>query len=297
MTAAMAADIIRKYGAVPKWVMPETYQSSHTATFMKMLNSLIRKDVCELRKMVREGKNPDERRKEMLAEIYRAECIVFGQPPKCFDFEYRDKDGTFHADRNLSPKAFLEKYADFDPDAFITVTNEPTERKKMNSYYRFHYIGSMAESNVRCLNLPMEELKKLSIAQLKDGVPVWFGCDSGAYGDRTSGVWDPESFAYGNVLGGADFFMNKKDRLEYRDSFATHAMILTGVNLDENGKPDRWKIENSWGKEVGKNGYFVCSDHYFDEFVYEVIIDRKYLNEAQKALLEEEPYEIMPWQV
>ena len=293
----MAADIIRKYGVVPKWVMPETYQSSHTATFMKMLNSLIRKDVCELRKMVREGKNPDERRKEMLAEIYRAECIVFGQPPKCFDFEYRDKDGTFHADRNLSPQAFLEKYADFDPDAFITVTNEPTERKKMNSYYRFHYIGSMAESNVRCLNLPMEELKKLSIAQLKDGVPVWFGCDSGAYGDRLSGVWDPESFAYGNVLGNADFFMNKKDRLEYRDSFATHAMILTGVNLDENGKPDRWKIENSWGKEVGKNGYFVCSDHYFDEFVYEVIIDRKYLNEAQKTLLEEEPYEIMPWQV
>jgi hypothetical protein len=140
-------------------------------------------------------------------------------------------------------------------------------------------------------------LKKLSIAQLKDGVPVWFGCDSGAYGDRTSGVWDPESFAYGNVLGGADFFMNKKDRLEYRDSFATHAMILTGVNLDENGKPDRWKIENSWGKDVGKNGYFVCSDHYFDEFVYEVIIDRKYLNEVQKTLLEEEPYEIMPWQV
>ena len=293
----MAADILRKYGAVPKWVMPETWQSSNTATFMKLFNSLLRKDICELRNMVSEGKDTGERRKEMLFELYRAECIAFGEPPKTFHFEYRDKEGVYHADRNITPVQFFEKFADFDPDAFVTVTNEPTSLKKMNSLYQFHYIGSMAESNVRCLNLPMEDLKTLAVAQLKDGVPVWFGCDSGAYGDRKNGVWDPASFAYGNVLGGADFFMNKKDRLEYRDSYATHAMILTGVNFDEEGKPERWKIENSWGSEVGKKGYFVCSDRYFDEFVYEVIIDRKYLNEAQKEILNQTPYEINPWNV
>lgn len=291
----MARDLIRKYGVVPKWVMPETWQSSHTESFMRMFNSLLRKDVAELRRMIREGQDVSERRKEMLAEIYKAECIVFGQPPKTFCFEYRSDNGEFHADYDITPQEFYAKYADLDLDAFVTVTNEPTDLKKMNAPYRFHYIGSMAESDIHCLNLPMEDLKRLAIAQLKDGTPVWFGNDSGAYGDRKSGVWDPDSFDYGNVLGKADFFMNKKDRLEYRDSFATHAMILTGVNLDQSGKPDRWKIENSWGREVGKNGYFVCSDRYFDEFVYEVIIDRKYLSEEQKAMLDLPETEVLPW--
>ena len=293
----MAKDLIKKYGVMPKWVMPETYQSSHTQTFLKMYNSLLRKDVCELRKLIREGKDITERKKQMLAEIYKAECIVYGEPPETFNFEYRDQNDDFHADYDLTPKEFFDRYADLDLDEFITVTNEPTDHKKMNHPYQFHYIGSMAEGNVYCLNLEMEELKKLTIAQLQDGMPVWFGCDSGAYGDRQNGVWDPESFDYANVLGGADFFMNKKDRLEYRDSFATHAMILTGVNLGKNGKPDRWKIENSWGKEVGKNGYFVCSDRYFDEFVYEVIIQKKYLSEEQKQMLEMKADELLPWNV
>lgn len=291
----MAVDLIKKYGAVPKWIMPETYQSSHTEIFMKMFNSLLRKDVCELRKMIQNGEDVSERRKQMLAEFYKAECIVFGEPPASFHFEYRDADGNYHAERDITPQEFIAKYADIDLDAFVTITNEPTDLKEMYRPYTFHYIGCMADKNIHCLNLPMEDLKALAITQLKDGMPVWFGNDSGAYGDRKNGVWDPDSFDYTNVLGGADFFMNKKDRLEYRDSFATHAMILTGVNLDPEGKPERWKIENSWGRDVGKNGYFVCSDRYFDEFVYEVIIDRKYLSEEQKKMLELPEKEINPW--
>ena len=291
----MASDLVVKYGIVPKSVMPETYQSSHTERFTRMQKSLLRKDICELRKMVRNGEDPSERKQEMLAEIYKAECIVFGEPVQSFDFTYRDIKGEYHADYGITPLEFLKKYTGFNPDDYICCANEPTAVRKMNSVFEFHYIGCMADRNVRFLNLPMDELKDLAIRQLKSGKPVYFGCDSGAYGDRQEGVWDPASFDYANVLGGADFFMNKTDRLEYRDSSATHAMILVGVNLNEEGKPDRWKIENSWGKEVGKNGIFVCSDAYFDEFVYQAVIHKSLLNEKQLALLEAEAEEILPW--
>ncbi len=291
----MAADLVRKYGIVPDWIMPETYQSSHTERFMKMLNSLLRKDIMELRAMIREGKDITERKKEMLTEIYKAECNVYGQPVRTFHLEYRDKDGVYHAEHDLTPQEFCRKYTDIDFDDYITVTNEPTECKPFNRLFHFHYSGSMADRDVTFLNLEMPELKRMAVEQLKKGEPVWFGCDSGAYGDRQEGVWDPASFDYRNVLGGADFFQNKKERLESHDSFATHAMILTGVNFDKDGKPDRWKIENSWGKDVGKNGYFVCSDRYFDEFVYEVIVRKELLSDEQKEMLSQEPVVLEPW--
>jgi bleomycin hydrolase len=291
----MAADLVRKYGIVPDWVMPETYQSSHTERFMKMLNSLLRKDIMELRAMIREGKDITERKQEMLTEIYKAECNVYGQPVRTFHLEYRDKDGEYHAEHDLTPQEFCRKYTDINFDDYITVTNEPTECKPLNRLFHFHYSGSMADRDVTFLNLEMPELKRMAVEQLRKGEPVWFGCDSGAYGDRQEGVWDPASFDYRNVLGGADFFQNKKERLESHDSFATHAMILTGVNFEKDGKPDRWKIENSWGKDVGKNGYFVCSDRYFDEFVYEVIVRKELLSEEQKEMLSQEPVVLEPW--
>ncbi len=291
----MAADLVKKYGIVPKDAMPETYQSSHTEQFMRKLTSLLRKDAAELRRRIAAGEDVSARKQEMMAEIYKAECIAFGCPPRRFDFSWRDSSDKYHIDRSLTPVEFFRNYTDMDLDAFVTITNEPTHLKKEDMLYQFHYIGCMAEGDIRCLNLSMPELKNLCIEQLKDGVPVWFGCDSGAYGARREGVWDPVSFDFDGLFGGVDFFMEKGERLEYRDSFATHAMILTGVNLDAEGKPDRWKIENSWGKEVGKDGYFVCSDAYFDEFVYEAIIDRRYLNERQLALLEQEPVVIEPW--
>ena len=117
--------------------------------------------------------------------------------------------------------------------------------------FRFHYIGSMAEGNVYNLNLTMEEMEDLCIRQLRAGMSVWFGCDSDCYGNRKNGVWDPDSLDYEGVMGGADLFMEKGARLQSHASYATHAMILTGVNFDENGKPNRWKIENSWGGDVG----------------------------------------------
>lgn len=292
----MATDLVAKYGVVPAWVMPETCQSTHTAKFLKLLNTLLRKDAMRLREIIAAGGDAQAAKEAMLEEVYRMECIAFGEPPKRFCFEYRDKDGQYHCERELTGRSFYEKYVGDVLRDYITVTNHPTHGLPMNLYYVFHYMGSMANRDVINLNLTLEEMEELTIKQLRDGEPVWFGCDSGAYGDREKGVWDQDSLDFSGILGGVDFEMSKGERLESHDSFATHAMIFVGVNFDENGRPDRWKIENSWGEAVGNKGYFVCSEKYFREYVYEVIVRKKHLSPAQLALLEGEPRRIQPWE-
>lgn len=292
----MGVDLVKKYGIVPKYVMPESYQSTHTASFMRLFQSLVRKDIFELRTMIANGEDPTARKEEMMAEIYKMECIVFGEPVECFDFEYKDADGNYVCDRNLTPKAFYDKYINVDFDQYVTVTHYPIPQVPVNKPFEFHYSGNMIESNVSKLNLSQEELEELCVKQLKDGELVWFGCDSQAFGARIEGIWDPDCFAYSELLGNIDYYMDKTQRIIHHDSVTTHAMVFCGINFDENGTPNRWKIENSWGDEVGKKGYFVCSEKYFKEFVNEAIINRKHLSKEQLALLEKEPTHLEPWE-
>ena len=292
----MAVDLVAKYGVVPASVMPETYQSTHTAKFLTLYNSLLRKDAAKLRAVIAAGGDAQAEKEAMLEEIYRMECVCFGEPPAAFCFEYRDRDNAYHCDRDLTGLSFCKKYVGDVLSDYITVTNHPTHGLPMNLHYVFHYIGSMANRDVVNLNLTAEEMEELTVKQLRDGEPVWFGIDSGAYNDREQGVWDPASLDFSGLMGGIDFDLPKGERLEYHDSFATHAMIFVGVNFDEKGRPDRWKIENSWGEEVGKKGYFVCSEAYFREYVYEVIVRKKHLSEAQLALLDQSPVRIQPWE-
>lgn len=291
----MMVSLIKKYGIVPKTVMPENYQSTHTKTFLNMVNTKLRKDAIELRNMVKVGEDPSERKEEMLEELFKALCICFGRPVDKFDFSYVDKDKNYHVDRDLTPQTFYEKYIKLPLEDYVSVINAPTKDKAYEKAYTVKYLGNVVEGNIRYLNLSMEELKKLAIAQMKDGEPVWFGSDCEKYGNRKEGIWDPDSFIYEEMLGGLDLSLTKAERLDYRDSAMDHAMVLTGVNLDAEGKPDRWKIENSWGEDAGKKGYFIASDAWFDEFTYQVIINKKYLKEEWKKALEEEPIELEPW--
>ena len=290
----MARDLVKKYGVVPLEVMPETYQSCHTDNFIKVLNALLRKDASILRKAISEGKDVQELKEQMLTEVYRLECICFGKPVTSFEFSYRDTEGNLHSDANITPQEFYEKYCDVDLDAYIPLTNNITDNKPLHTHYCFHFSGNMADKNIDCVSVKMDELEQACIAQLKGGEPIWFGCDSGAYGDRQEGVWDPDSFAFESLFD-IDIKMEKSERLKYRASYASHAMILTGVHLDEEGKPLRWKVENSWGKEVGKEGYFVLSEKYFKEFVYEAMIHKKYVSQDIVDLYNTTPTEILPW--
>lgn len=290
-----ATHLVEKYGVVPKSAQPESYQSEHTARFLATLNRLLRKDAKELRDLVLAGQDPSPRKEAMLEEVYRAQCIAFGTPVDHFDFAWRDKDKKYHCHRNLTPKEFYDKYVGLSLADFQPVINEPTPDKDMDRLIAFHAVENMVGKDMLALNLSQKALEDLCVKQLKAGQPVWFACDAGAYGARKEGIWDPASVQVEQLLGGFDTTMAKGDRLWYGASSATHAMLLTGVDFEAEGNPTRWKIENSWGKDVGRDGYFVCSEAYFKEFVYEAVIHKDHFTAEQLEMLKKKPQYINAW--
>ena len=294
----MLCNLIEKYGVVPKTAYPESKASSGSREMDMTLTEKLREDACILRKLHKEGKGLDElraRKTRMLGEIYRLLCICLGEPPKTFTFEYRDQNNNFHREEGLTPKSFFEKYVGVDLSDYVSLINAPTEDKPYGRSYTVQYLGNVKEgSAVRYLNLPIEELKKAAIAQMKDGQPVWFGCDVGKHSERDSGIMDLDIRGLEDLLD-TRFTMTKAERLDYGQSLMTHAMVFQGVNLDENGKPNRWRVENSWGKEPGKDGYYLMTDRWFDEYMYQVVVNKKYLTAEQIAAYEAEPIALEPW--
>ena len=289
----MAVSLIKKYGVVPSWVMPETVHSTGTAKYLPILNRKLREDALELRALVREGKDPSARREEMLAEIYNALRILYGQPPKTFDFEYTDTDKVYHCDRGLTPKQFLDKYVGSDFDDYAVIIASPIHA--VNRTYCQPFMGDVVEDGMFWLNLSQEELEDLTIRQLQAGEGVMFSCDCHPDGDRANGYWDPDCFQYGEVLGALTVGMTKSERLLTRDSTMNHCMMFCGVNLDENGTANRWKIENSWGEESGQKGYYIGSEKWFQANVYQVTVRKSLLSDAQRALLAQEPLPMKLW--
>lgn len=294
----MLCSIVEKYGLVPKTAMPESVSSSATQEMVSYMTEKLREYACVLRKGYKAGKSMEQLKKEkeaMMETVYRMLCISLGKPPRTFTFEYRDKDGNFHREENLTPKAFYEKYVGLRLDDYVSVINAPTEDKPFYRSYTVQYLGNVKEGrHVKYVNLPIEEMKQAAIAQLKDGEPVWFGCDVGKRSFRDGGLMDTGIYDV-ETLFDTDFPMTKAERLEYGQSLMTHAMVFQGVNLDENGRPDRWRVENSWGEEAGKKGYFVMSDRWFDEYNYQVVVNKKYLSSKALEAYEKEPVRLNPW--
>ena len=291
--------LCRKYGVVPKDSMPETYQSSNSDSMNKLLNMQLREDACVLRKEIAAGKDMEyirQLKNKMLSRAYNIIAICFGNPPETFDFEYVDKDKNYHADRNLTPKEFYDKYIGRDIENIVSILNAPTPTKPFNKTYVFEHTYSVFGSNpIKSLNIPLDEFKAAIIRQLEANDPIWFSCDCFPYGCRKEGIWDTGIYDYATPFG-MDLQMDKGQMLEYHQSAPNHAMLLTGVNLVD-GKPDKWKIQNSWGDERGDKGYFIMSDEWFDLYVYFACIDKKYLTDEQKRLFEQEPIILPPWDV
>ena len=230
----------------------------------------------------------------MVSEIYSILSYFLGEPPKSFDSEYRDKDNEFHRDKNIKPVDFYKKYSDIKMKDYASIINAPTEDKPFNRTYTVEFLGNIIDKpGVHYLNLPIEKLKELSITQIKNGEPVWFGCDVGQSSDRDHGIMDTDLYNYEEVLD-TDFTLNKGERLKYGESVLTHAMMFTGVNTVKN-QSNRWKVENSWGKKSGNEGFFIMSDSWFDEFTYEVVINKKYLSENLLKDYDKEPIILKPW--
>ncbi|HAF86623.1 MAG TPA: aminopeptidase, partial [Sphaerochaeta sp.] len=186
-------------------------------------------------------------------------------------------------------------YVSLDLDDYVSLINAPTTDKPYGKTYTVQYLGNVRGGKaVSYLNLPIEDLKKAAIRQMQDGKAVWFGCDVGQSSDQKSGMMALDTYDLENLFS-TTFLMDKAQRLDYGESLMTHAMVLTGVNLDEEGKPDRWRVENSWGEEPGEKGFFVMSDDWFNEFTYQIVVNVKYLSEEQRQMLKIEPIVLKPW--
>lgn len=294
----MFCGLVEKYGVVPKDAMRESVSSSATREMDYYLTLKLREFACTLRTAHEKGAAMEQLRgskEQMLAEIYRILCISLGKPPKDFCFETRDKDGNFIRDAKITPQEFFAKYVGWNLDDYVSLINAPTADKPFGKTYSVKYLGSVKEGRaVRYLNLPIEQLKAAAIAQMQDGAPVWFGCDVGKCSIRENGIMDLNVIR-ADQLFGVSFPMDKAQRLDYGHSLMTHAMVFLGVNLDEQGRPNRWRVENSWGKEPGKDGYYVMSDDWFTEYTYQVVVHKKYLSQEALEQLKAEPILLEPW--
>jgi bleomycin hydrolase len=233
-------------------------------------------------------------KKEYVTDFYRLLCYFLGDPPQTFDYDYRDKEGKHHTIENLRPQSFFSEYVGNDLNDYVSLIHSPTPDKEFGQTYSVDFLGNVIEGKgVFYLNTELEEFKRATINQLQAGESVWFGCDVRLQVDKKKGLMDTRVFLFDHSLE-TTFSLDKSGRLLYGDSLLTHAMVFTGVHI-QNGKPVRWKVENSWGEERGEKGFFMMSDSWFDEYTYQVVLNTKYLSARLKRQLEIKPVLLPPW--
>ena len=294
----MVVSLFEKYGVVPKSVYPESISSSNSRELNQILNKLLRQDAQILRELRAEGAESAElqtKKEELLQEVFNFLAMNLGLPPRQFDFSYRDKDNHFHSESGLTPLTFYQKYVDLKLDDYVSIINAPTADKPYGRSYTVEMLGNVVGSKpVRYLNVEMDRLKELAIAQMKAGETVWFGSDVGQSSNRKAGVMAEGMHDFTASMD-IRLTQDKAGRLDYSESLMTHAMVLTGVDLDENGRAKKWKVENSWGEKVGNKGYFVASDAWMDEYTYQIVVRKEFLTAAELAAYEAEPLVLAPW--
>lgn len=294
----MVVSLFEKYGVVPKSVYPESISSSNSRELNQILNKLLRQDAQILRELVAEGANSADlqaKKEELLQGVFNFLAMNLGLPPRQFDFSYRDKDNNFHSESGLTPQVFFKKYVDLKLDDYVSIINAPTVDKPYGKSYTVEMLGNVVGSKpVRYLNVEMDRLKELAIAQMQAGETVWFGSDVGQSSNRKAGIMADGMYDFTSSMD-IQLTQDKAGRLDYSESLMTHAMVLTGVDLDENGKAKKWKVENSWGEKVGNKGYFVASDAWMDEYTYQIVVRKEFLTAAELAAYEAEPLVLAPW--
>ncbi|HEM5319735.1 TPA: aminopeptidase C [Streptococcus suis] len=294
----MVVALFEKYGVVPKSVYPESISSSASRELNQYLNKLLRQDAQILRDLLTKGASPEEiqtQKENLLQEIFNFLAVNLGLPPRSFDFTYRDKDNVYHRDTNVTPQAFYEKYVGLKLSDYVSIINAPTTDKPYNKSYTVELLGNVVGAPaVRYLNVEMNRFKELAIAQLKAGESVWFGSDVGQSSNRQTGIMATNTYDFSSGLG-IHFHQDKAGRLDYSESLMTHAMVLTGVDLDDNEQPLKWKVENSWGDKVGDKGYFVASDSWMDEYTYQIVVRKEFLTQEELAAYQTQPQVLAPW--
>ena len=274
------ADNIAKYGIVPKGVMKESYTSDNTGAFSALLTTKLREFGLELRTAHENGakeKKLLEMKKEQLKVVYKMLAQVYGVPPTEFTWAPKDANGKYREEpQKYTPKSFYEKYLNIDlQNDYVMLMNDPTRpywKSYEIEYDRHLYDGH----NWLYINLPIDEIKAMAIASIKDSTMMYFSCDVGKYLNSERGTLDLNNFKYEELFG-IEFGMDKRERIQSFDSGSSHAMTLMAVDLDKDGKPKKWQVENSWGPQSGFNGTLIMTDEWFNEYMFRLVVDKKYV--------------------
>lgn len=291
------ADLAEKYGLVPMSVQPETYSADNTRVMARLVTSKLREYGLELRKMVADRKPAKAlkaRKTEMLAQVYRMLALTLGEPVKEFTYAFKDKKGKALAPaKTYTPREFYQETVGRPLNGtFIMAMNDP--RRPYYKTYEVEYDRHTYDGhNWKYVNLPMEDIAAMAIASLKDSTKMYSSYDVGKQLDRKRGYLDTENYDYATLFG-TTFPMDKADRIATFDSGSTHAMTLSAVDLDENGKPVKWKVENSWGPDYGQKGCLIMTDRWFREYTFRLVVDKKYVPEQILRAAEQPAIMVMP---
>lgn len=291
------ADLTEKYGLVPREVMPESFTSDNTSKARQLISSKLREYGLQLRDMVAKNKSQASLNKakvRMLAQIYHMLEITIGEPPTKFNYAFKNKDGrSLSAAKEYTPLSFYQEVVGQPLNGtFIMAMNDP--RRPYYKTYEVEYDRHTYDGhNWRYVNLPMEDIEKMAIASLRDGHKLYSSYDVGKFLDRKRGYADTENFDYESLFG-TTFGMDKAQRIATFDSGSTHAMTLTAVDLDANGNPKKWKVENSWGASWGQSGCLIMTDRWFRDYMFRLVVDKKYVPENILQAAETEPVMVMP---
>ena len=291
------SDNLLKYGVVPSDVMPETYSSNNTSRLSSLIAKLLRQGGMELRSKAQQGATLAELRKDKettLQAIYRLLCLNLGTPPTTFEYTLRDADGKILSTKEYTPLSFYKEHVGVNlKDDYVMIMNDPSQ-----PYYETYAIEydrhAWDGKDWTYINLPMEEIKEMAIASLKDGNMMYYSCDVGKELNKESGLLTLGYDDY-EAITGVPMTMTKGERIASFDSGSTHAMTLVAVDLDKSGKPTKWMVENSWGATAGHQGYLIMTDEWFDAYTFRLVINKKYLTPRAKELQGKTPKLLPPW--
>lgn len=293
------ADLVTKYGLVPKDAMAETYNSNKTSEVNGHLKRKLREFGVQLREQAEAGKKEAELQTlkvEQLKTIYHILTLAYGEPVKSFSWAPKKDGKPVCEPKTYTPQEFYKEVCGDEEDLYanyVMLMNDPS--RPYDQVYEIDYDRHLYDGhNWLYVNLDIEDLKPLAIASLKDSCQMYFSCDVAKFLNRTTGSLDLKNYDYESLLG-TTFGMTKKQRIESFDSGSSHAMTLMAVDLDADGKPTKWKVENSWGKSSGQDGYLVMTDEWFNEYMFRVVVNRKYCTPKVLDLLKKKPVKLPAW--
>ena len=288
------SDLLTKYGVVPADVMVETYSSNNTARMGNLIGLKLKEFGLQLRENPQASAAELEKKKtEMLGTIYRMLVLNLGEPPTKFMWTRKDAKGNPVETKEYTPLSFFDEYVGDDlRNNYVMLMNDPSR-----AYYKLYEIDfdrhSYDGKNWTYVNLPIDDIKQMAIASIKDSTMLYFSCDVGKFFNREQGVLDVNYLDYGSLLG-TTFGMDKKQRIQTFSSGSSHAMTLMAVDLDENGKPKKWMVENSWGPGAN-SGHVIMTDEWFDEYMFRLVVNKKYITEKVKEVLKQKPTRLPAW--